>query len=118
MGTAGFIVGLALTGWSVAGERQDLWKSGAPIILAGQIVLILGLALQLDRIWRDGRWAAAKLETVDEQLHDLKATTSLLGAGNGPSGEFYAHWTGGAAAEVLLSDLKSQLDLLAVKLAK
>ena len=33
--------------------RQDLWAIGTPIILAGQIVLVLGLVLQLDRIWRD-----------------------------------------------------------------
>ena len=118
LGTTGFVAGLALMGWSMNAERPDLWAIGAPIILAGQIVLILGLVLQLDRSWRDSRWAAAKLETVDEQLHDLKTTTTLLGAGHGPSGKFYAHWAGGAGAEVLLGDLKSQLDLLAVKLSE
>ena len=94
LGTAGFVAGLALMGWSMDSERQDLWAIGAPIILAGQIVLILGLVLQLDRIWRDSRWAAARLETVDEQLHELITTTTLLG------------------------DLKGQLDLLAVKLSR
>ena len=68
-------------GWSMQTERQDLWAIGAPMILAGQIVLILGLVLQLDRTWRDGRWAAAKLETVDEELHDLQTTTTLLRRG-------------------------------------
>ena len=116
LGTTGFVSGLALMGWSIGAERPDLWTVGAPIILAGQIVLILGLVLQLDRSWRDSRWSAAKLETVDEQLHDLKTTTTLLGAGSGPSGKFYAHWAGGAGPEVLLGDLKSQLDLLAMKL--
>ena len=105
-------------GWSMNTGRQDLWALGAPIILAGQIALVLGLVLQLDRIWRDSRWAAAKLETVDEQLHDLKTTTTLLVTTHGPSSEFYAHWAGGAGPEILLSDLKSQFDLLAVKLAK
>lgn len=94
LGTAGFVAGLALMGWSMDSERQDLWAIGAPIILAGQIVLILGLVLQLDRIWRDSRWAAARLETVNEQLHELITTTTLLG------------------------DLKGQLDLLAVKLSR
>ena len=59
--------------------QRNLWAVGTPIILAGQIVLILGLVLELDRIWRDNRWAAARLETVDEQLHDLKTATTLLG---------------------------------------
>ncbi len=74
--------------------------------------------MQLDRIWRDSRRAAARLQTVDKQIHDLKTTTSLLGTTHAPSNAFYAHWAGGAGSDVLLSDLKSQLDLLAAKLAK
>ncbi len=118
LGTTGSVCGLALLGWSMQTGRPEYWAAGMPIILAGQIVLILGLVLELDRIWRDSRRAAARLETVDEQLHDLKTTTSLLGRTHGPSSAFYAHWAGGAGAEVLLGDLKSQLDLLAVKLSK
>ena len=118
LGTMGFVCGLALLGWSASTGSQDLWTIGAPIILAGQIALVLGLVLQLDRIWRDSRRAAAKLQTVDEQIDDLKTATSLLSTTHGPSSAFYAHWAGGASPEILLGDLKSQLDLLAVKLAK
>ena len=118
LGTAGFIAGLVLTDWPLTLGQKDLGPIGGPLILAGQIILILGLVLQLDRTWRDGRWAAAKLRTVDEEIHDLKTTTELLGTGHGPSGQFYAHWAGGAGPEVLLGDLKGQLDLLAVKLAE
>ena len=87
-------------------------------MLAGQVALVLGLALQLDRIWHDNRHAAARLQTVDEEIDELKTTTSLLGTTHGPSAAFYAHWAGGAGPDILLTDLKSQLDLLAVKLAK
>ena len=66
-------------GWSMNTERPDLWAIGTPIILAGQIALVLGLVLQLDRVWRDSRWAAAKMETVDEQLHDLKTDHHVAG---------------------------------------
>ncbi|MGO9113760.1 MAG: hypothetical protein ACLP9L_31400 [Thermoguttaceae bacterium] len=118
LGTTGSVCGLALIGWSMNTGRQDLWAIGTPIILAGQILLILGLVLELDRIWRDSRWAATRLETVDERLHDLQAATSLLGATQGPSNAFYAHWAGGAGPEILLGDLKGQLDLLAVKLSQ
>jgi hypothetical protein len=114
----GFACGLSLIGWSMHTGRQELWSIGMPIILAGQIALVLGLVLQFDRIWRDSRRAADKMETVDEQLHDLKTATSLLGTTHGPSSAFYAHWASGAGAEILLSDLKSQLDLLAVKLSR
>jgi hypothetical protein len=118
LGTMAFGCGLALLGWSAYSGSHELWTFGAPIVLAGQIALVLGLVLQLDRIWRDSRRAAARLETVDEQIDELKTTTSLLGTTHGPSSAFYAHWAGGAGADILLGDLKSQLDLLAVKLAK
>jgi len=118
LGTMAFGCGLALLGWSSYAGRQDLWAISAPIILAAQIALVVGLVLQLERIWSDNRRAAAKLRTVDRQIHDLKKTTSLLGATHGPSAAFYAHWAGGAGPDILLSDLKSQLDLLAVKMGR
>ena len=112
-----FVCGIVLLGWSFAASRQELWAIGTPIALAGQIALLIGLVLQLDRLWRDGRNAAAKLDTVDEQLHELKTTTTLLGTTHGPSATFYAHLADGAGPQLLLNDLKSQLDLLAIKLA-
>ena len=117
-GTMGFVCGLALMSWSANMGRQDLWSIGTPIVLAGQIALVLGLILQIDRVWRASRRTTAKMETVDEQIHDLKTAASLLDTTHGPSGTFYAHWASGAGPEILLGDLKSQLDLLAEKLSK
>jgi hypothetical protein len=117
LGTMGFVCGLALMSWSANMGRQDLWSIGSPVLLAGQIALVLGLILQIDRVWRNSRRAAARMETVDEQIHDLKTASSLRDT-HGPSSAFYAHWASGAGAEILLGDLKSQLDLLAVKLSK
>ena len=80
---------------------------------------MVGLVLQLDRLWHDNHAAAAKLDNVDQQLHDLKATTTLLGTGQGPAASvFYSHFAGGAGPQLLLTDLKSQLDLLAMKIAQ
>jgi len=118
LGTAGFTCGVALMAQSMHTARQELWTIGTPIAFAGQIALVMGLVLQLDRVWRDSRWAVTRMETVDEQLQDLKTATTLLNTSHGPSGAFYAHWAGGAGPEILLSDLKSQLDLLAVKLSQ
>ncbi len=118
LGTASFVCGLALMGWSMNSSRQDLWSIASPIVFAGQIALVLGLLLQLDRVWRNSRWTATKMESVDEQLQDLKTATTLLSTSHGSSSAFYAHWAGGAGPEILLSDLKSQLDLLAMKLSK
>ena len=119
LGTTSFVGGGILLGWSLATGRQELWTIGLPAALVGQIALLVGLVLQLDRLWRDNRAAAAKLDNVDEQLHELKATTTLLGVAQGPAASvFYSHFVGGAGPQLLLTDLKGQIDLLAMKIAQ
>lgn len=118
LGTTGFVCGGILLAWSLVAERRELWDVGLPVALVGQIALLVGLVLQIDRLWRDNREAAAKLDDVDEQIHELKTATTLLGVGQGPgSAAFYTHFAGGANAQLLLTDLKGQLDLLAMKIA-
>jgi len=117
LGTMAFVCGGILLGWSLYTDRNELWDIGMPIALCGQVALLIGLVLQLDRLWHDSRQAADKLDDVDEQIHQLKATTTMLGTTRGPSASaFYSHLADGAGPELLLSDLKGQLDLLAVKL--
>ena len=117
LGTMTLVCGGILLGWSIYADRGELWDLGMPIALGGQIALLIGLVLQLDRLWHDSRQAADKLDDVDEQLHQLKTTTTMLGTTRGPSASaFYSHLADGAGPELLLSDLKGQLDLLAVKL--
>jgi hypothetical protein len=118
LGVMALACGGILLGWSIYTGRQELWKVGTPVALAGQAALLVGLVLQLERLWRDSRHAAAKLETVDERLHDLKTTTTLLTTTHGPSGAFYAHLADGAGPQLLLNDLKGQLDLLAMRLGQ
>lgn len=116
-GLMAFAFGGVLLGWSIFTGRQDLWTLGMPIALAGQIVLLMGFILQLDRLWSDNRHTAAKLEHVDERLHDLKATAELLGNPHTPPvAGFYHQWVGGLNSQMLLADLKSRLDLMAVKM--
>jgi hypothetical protein len=119
LGVAALLGGGIALGYSVFGSRPDYWNFGLPFVIGGQIVLLVGLVLQLDRVWRENRTAAAKLDEVDEELHDLKTTAALLSTSHSPSaGSFYAHYAGGANAQLLLTDLKSQLDLLAIKIAR
>jgi hypothetical protein len=119
LGIAALLGGGISLGCSALGGRADYWNYGLPFVVGGQIVLLVGLVLQLDRLWRENRSAAAKLDEVDEELHDLKTTAALLGTAHGPSaGAFYAHYAGGANAQLLLTDLKGQLDLLAIKIAE
>lgn len=119
LGTTTFVCGGILLGWSLVAGRQELWTLGLPIALGGQIALLIGLVLQLDRLWHDSRHAAAKLDDVDEQLHDLKTATTMLGTSHSsPASAFYSHLSHGASPQLLLADLKSQLDLLAVKIGQ
>ena len=119
LGTTAFVCGGMLLGWSILADRQELWAPGLPIALGGQIALLVGLVLQLDRLWHDNRHAAAKLDDVGEQLRDLKTTTTMLGTSHtSPASAFYSHLAHGAGPQLLLADLKSQLDLLAVKIGR
>ena len=119
LGTTSFVCGGILLGWSLATGRHELWTIGLPVALIGQIALLIGLVLQLDRLWHDNRTAAAKLDNVDEQLHELKTATTLLGTSQGPAASvFYSHFAGGAGPQLLLTDLKGQIDLLAMKIAQ
>jgi hypothetical protein len=119
LGLASSACGGILLGWSLATGRQELWTIGMPVALVGQIALLAGLVLQIDRLWHDNRAAASKLDDVDEQIHELKTTTMLLGTNQTPaSATFYSHLAGGASPQLLLTDLKSQLDLLAIKMSE
>ena len=58
-------------------------------------------------------------EVSSEQLDDLRQTTSLLGSNHGSAAQaFYAHLAQGANPQMLLADLKGQLDLLAIRMAQ
>jgi hypothetical protein len=119
LGIASSACGGILLGWSLATGRQELWNVGLPVALAGQVALLAGLVLQINRLWHDNRAAASKLDDVDEQIHELKTTTMLLSTSQGPaSATFYSHLASGASPQLLLTDLKSQLDLLAMKIAE
>ena len=119
IGLMGMACGGVLLGWSLIAGRQDLWPIGLPIALAGQIVLVMGFVLQMDRLWNDHSRTSAKLDHMDERLADLENTTALLGTTHStPAMSFYSHLAGGANPQLLLADLKSQLDLLALKMGR
>jgi hypothetical protein len=119
LGTISSLGGGILLACSVVANRQQLWTIGLPLTLMGQIVLLVGLELQTNRLWRHSRRSAAKLDSVHEQLRELKTSATLLATAPDPAGSaFYSHFAGGASAELLLADLKSRLDLLAMKIAE
>jgi hypothetical protein len=119
LGISAVLGGGAVAGWSIWMRRQDLWVLAAPTALGGQVLLLIGLVLQLHRLGRNSRHAAGKLDRLDQEIHELRTTTTLLGTTHGPSAAaFYAHLADGASPQILLSDLKGQLDILALKLGR
>jgi hypothetical protein len=118
-GTMALVCGGVLVGWSLYASRAALWNLGLPILLGGQAALLLGVVLQVTRIWQNHRAATARLAQVDRQLDDLQQTTTLLGNSYGAgSSTFFAHLAEGASPHLLLADLKGQIDLLAMKVAR
>ena len=105
--------------WSVVGQREDLWPVGMPLALVGQAGLILGLILQLDGLWQTSRKTAETLTELDGELARVRQATTVLSTSRTAAGQsFYAHMAQGAAPQLLLADLKGQLDLLAQQMAE
>ncbi len=118
LGMMGFTFGAVLAGWSLFADRPDLWSVGLPTVLAGQAALLLGLIFQLEAIWHTFRRTHRVLDELDDRMTELKRTTTLMTtACNTPSQSFYAHMADGATPQMLLADLKGQLDLIALKMA-
>lgn len=119
LGLMTFVCGGVLLAWSFFSARADLWSLGMPITLAGQCVLVFGLVLQLDRIWQAGREQNDRLRHVDRRLSDLRREAALLGTPQASSAQsFYSHMAQGASPQLLLADLKGQIDLLALRMAR
>jgi hypothetical protein len=119
IGLAIFACGAVLLGWSLVAKRPDLWPVGMPLALIGQAGLILGLILQLDGLWSSSRQTAAVLNELDGELKNVRqATTLLTTSHSGGAQSFYLHLAEGASPQMLLADLKGQMDLLAQQMAK
>ncbi len=119
LGLMSFVCGGMLLGWSLLAGRNELWNLGMPMALAGQFGLLLGLILQLDSLWQANRHTADTLDHVDHRLQEIDHATKILRTTHsGPAQSFYAHMASGANPQLLLADLKGQLDLLAVKMAQ
>ena len=118
LGVIGLSCGASLLAWSHWAERPDLWSLGLPIVLVGQIGLTIGFIAQLDALRREHRSTEQELETVDETVDALRHRTEMLGTTHNSAAQaFYSHLVDGASPHVLLTDLKSQLDLLAIKMS-
>lgn len=118
LGVTTFVCGSVLLAWSFLGDRPDLRTPGLPLTLAGQAALIIGLVLQLEGLWHSNRQTRHSLDDLDGRLDELRHATTLVTSSHSAAGQsFYAHMAEGASPELLLADLKGQMDLLAQRMA-
>jgi hypothetical protein len=119
LGMSVFACGGVLVAWSLLASREDLWPIGMPLALLGQAGLVLGLVLQLDGLWNSSRRTADTIHALDDELVRVRQATTLLASSHStPAQSFYVHLAEGAAPQLLLADLKGQLDLLAEQMAR
>ena len=71
-GIAMFTCGAALIGFSFLGDQESLWRIGAPISLAGQAIILIGMVYQLDSIWRSTSKTKSHLLSVERRLNDIR----------------------------------------------
>ncbi|MEX2113376.1 MAG: hypothetical protein WD845_09335 [Pirellulales bacterium] len=119
LGLMTFSCGTALLVCSWIEHRQELWNLGVAIAIGGQVGLLSGLVLQLERIWQNGRLAVRKLNQVDAQLHAMQRATSNWNATHGTASQaFYTHMAEEASPDILLADLQGQLDMLSSEITR
>jgi hypothetical protein len=117
VGLASLATGLGMVAWTIAHGGSEFWDLALALTLAGQGTLIFGLLLVVTRLWRHSRHASGKLHEVHVELGQLQRSTEALSAmrtGGAPA--FYAELVRGASPQMLLTNLKGQLDQLATRL--
>jgi hypothetical protein len=119
VGIMSFVCGAVLSGLSFVAGHAELWNVGLPLVLAGQAGLLLGLIFQLEGLWQTSRQTSQTLDELDSRLDHLSHTTTAMGAPpSSAARSFYTHMAEGASPQRLLSDLKGQLDMLAMKMSQ
>ncbi len=116
LGTFTLGAGIGLIAWSLFTKQTLHWNLALGLALGGQGTLILGLVMVVSRLWRNSRFATGKLQDVHARLTQLQATADTISAmRSGGAPAFYADLARGASPQMLLSNLKGQLDQLAAR---
>jgi hypothetical protein len=114
-GTVALAAGIGLIGWTLSTNQMQHWNLALSLSLGGQGALILGLVMVVSRLWRNSRYATNKLQEMHARLGQLQNTADTISAMRGSAPAFYADLARGASPQMLLSNLKGQLDQLAAR---
>ncbi len=110
-------LGIGLIIWATYGGRTLLWGPAIATTIAGQGLMIVGLLQLLANLWSAARHTSAKLTQIHDDLRRVRRTTEeSAGRQHATATGFYAELSGGATSEVLLGNLRGQLDQLSARL--
>lgn len=110
-------LGIGLGAWALVGGRDEFWNPAVAAALGGQGLLIIGLLQLLSSLWNAARQAAGKLSLMHDEIRRLRRTAEESAGRNNPSAAaFFADLAREAPAEVLVGNLRGQLDHLASRL--
>ena len=117
LGTMGMLFGVGMLAWSLAAPEPLLWNWGLGITLAGQSVMVAALIQLLASLWNQSRLATSRLAAVQDDLDELQRTADVLVATRtGGAASFYADVARQANPQLLLVNLKGQLEELSSRL--
>lgn len=110
-------LGIGLGVWSLFGDRPTLWNPALAAAIGGQGLLIVGLLQLLASLWNAARLASGKLSLMHDELRRLRRTAEAeAGRRHASAAAFYADLTRDAPPEMLVGNLRGQLDRLASRL--
>jgi hypothetical protein len=93
VGGATLAIGLAMLASASTGARPAVWQAGISATVAGQGLLLIGVASMAARLWRNSRRLNRQLAGVDRKLDDLQlAAGQLVHARLTSSQEYYQHF--------------------------
>ena len=113
LGLMALVCGGSLMAWAYFGARSELWTIGVVAAGVGQIGLLIGLILHLDKLWHSNRENSQTLGSLHYRLADLRHTTSMLHSSSQTEAAVpQIHIDAAVKTEAKLASLKGQLDQL------
>ncbi len=110
-------LGIGLLVWSLIQENASLWSFGIAATITGQSLMIVGLVQLLSNLWNATRQTHTKLTQIHEDLHRVRRTAEqTAGQQHATATGFYAEMAANAEPDVLLGNLRGQLDQLSARL--
>lgn len=113
------IGGAAGLGWSFFSPHADPWGDGLPTTVGCLLAMFLGLICHIHGLLNSNRVTAQSLADLDEQFQNLRETaTSPADDRAMPAAHTFEQHYSVSSSELLLADMKRQLDLLTRQLSQ